>query len=153
MAYDIDRHSEEFRLNWERFVHACGAAEAEGRWDTAELGEMEGFCFNTVLGVILHLIITDGNVAEREVEILNRNFGFDYTVESLLEVYYSIGEEIEGNYLANAKETLGLLTRIDPQLADDFRSLLNLICVIAAESDEGVSETELEELRRLGEGL
>lgn len=153
MTYDIDRHSEEFRLNWERFVHACDAAEAEGRWDTDGLGEMEGYYFNTVLGVILHLIITDGNVAEREVEALNRNFGFDYTVESLLELYYSVGEQIEGNYLDNAKEALALLNRIDPAMADDFRDLLDLICTIVAESDEGVSETELDEFRKLAEGL
>ena len=153
MAYDIERSSERFRLKYEQFVRACEAAEAEGRWDTAERGGMEGCYFNIILGVLLHLIITDGNVAEREVESLNRNFGFDYTVESLLELYYSVGEEIEENYLANAEEGLSLLAGIDSALADDFRSLLALICEILAESDEGISEPELAALRKVAEKL
>ena len=153
MAYDIDRSSESFRQKYDRFARACEAAEAAGRWDTAERGGMEGYYFNTILGVLLHLIITDGNVAEREAETLNRNFGFDYTVESLLELYYSVGEEIEENYLANAEEGLSLLTGIDPALADDFRALLTLICEILAESDEGISEIELASLRKIAEKL
>ena len=153
MAYDTDRSSEEFRQKYEQFLRACGAAEAEGRWDTAERGGMEGYCFGILLGVLLHLIISDGNVAEREVEYLNRNFGFDYTVESLLEVYYSVGEEIEENYLENAKEGVALLEAADPALADGFRDLLGLICEILAESDEGISETELAELRTVAENL
>ena len=153
MARDIDRLTEEFRLNYDRFVHACDAAEAEGRWNTEELGEMEGTCFNAILGVLLHLIITDGNVAARETEVLNRAFGFDYTVESLLELYYSVGTEIEKNCLDNAKECLALLKGIDGDLAAEFVGLLNLICSIAAESDEGASEAELDAIRSLNESL
>ena len=149
----LNDYTEGFKLKYDQFVHACDAAEAEGLWDTREYGEMEGYCFSVLMGVILHVINVDGSVSAREAESLNRNFGFDYTVEDLVGLFYSVGEEVEGNYLENAKAGIALLRKLPGGIADDFIELLGLICNIAAASDEGVSEKELEELRRLNAEL
>ena len=101
----IQNYAEGFKVQYEQFVNSCDAAEEAGLWNLEEYGEMEGYYFNILMGIILHTISADGNVAEAEVEYLNTTFGFDYTVDSLLEVYYSVGRDIEQNYLENAKRS------------------------------------------------
>ncbi len=149
----ITASTDGFKLKYEQFLHACDAAEAEGLWNTEEYGQMEGYYFNILMGVILHVINADGNVAARETALLNESFGFEYTQEEVIDLYYTVGENIEGNYLDNARIGLTLLEGMNPELKEDYLELLNLICGIAAASDEGVNEAELRALRELRERI
>ena len=153
MDNNLGNYTDGFMLQYDAFVQSCDAAEAEGLWNTEEYGEMEGYYFNILMGVILHLIVVDGNIAESEVDYLNSSFGFEYTTDSLLEVYYSVGSDIEQNYLENAKNGLELLKGMNEEIAQKFRELLSLVCRIITESDADVREEELAELRDLEQQL
>ena len=149
MERNINDYTDGFRLKYEQFVNTSDAAEAEGLWDEAEYGEMEGYFFSIIMGVILHLIKADGTVDEEEVDYLNRNFGYSYTVGEVVDLYDSMGEEIERNWLENAKAGLELLRKMDEELAREYLELLSQICDIISISDREAEEAEVEELRRL----
>ena len=148
---ELEDRSAGFQAKYDGFVHSCDAAEADGRWDRAEYGEMEGYCFSALMGILLSLINADGNIGSRETEFLNRNFGFSYTVDDLIELYGYCGRDIEANSGENAREVMALLRETGGGLAEEFRDLVLLICDIIAESDDGVNEQEADMLRHLRE--
>ena len=153
MERNIDDYSDGFRLKYEQFVNSCDAAEAEGLWDEEEYGEMEGYFFSILMGVLLHLIKADGEAAEGEVDYLNRNFGFSYTVGEIRELFDGMGSEIDRNYLDNAKAGLKLLQEMGGDIAQEYLELMSLICNIITVSDCEADEAELEELRGLDRAI
>ena len=148
---ELARLTQDFRDRYAAFSDGCAAAERDSRWNTEEFGSMEGYAFAALSGAILSLIVSDGNVGERETEYLDENFGFDYTVDDLLELYGYAAKDILANAAENAKEALRLIRAADGGLAEDFRSLLFLACEIISESDDGVNEDEEAMIRQLRE--
>ncbi|MCR4907034.1 MAG: hypothetical protein K6A33_13270 [Clostridiales bacterium] len=138
----MEKKSEEFRALYDQFVNSCDAAEIAGKWDKEEYGEMEGYFFNTLMGILMNVINADGNIGAREAEVLNECFGFSYTVDELIELYGYCGKDLEANYAENAHIAMGLLGGIDEGLAERFRELVLTICGIVAESEDGVLESE-----------
>ena len=148
-----EERAAEFQAKYERFVNACDAAEAEGRWNREEYGDMEGYCFGALMGILLSLINADGNIGEGEAEFLNRSFGFSYTVDDLLALYGDLGREIEGGSAENAAAAMDLLRQSGEDVAEAFRDLALLACDIAGESEDGMLESELEMIRQLRESV
>ncbi|MCR5683578.1 MAG: hypothetical protein K6G29_14125 [Clostridiales bacterium] len=136
------RKCEEFRVLYDQFVNSCDAAETAGKWDKEEYGEMEGYFFNTLMGILMNVINADGNIGAREAEVLNDCFGFSYTVDELIELYGYCGKDLEANYADNARIAMDLLRGIDAALTEMFRELVLAICGIVAESEDGVLESE-----------
>ncbi len=132
----------EFRILYDQFVNSCDAAEIAGKWDKEEYGEMEGYFFGTLMGILMNVVNADGNIGAREAEVLNDCFGFTYTVDELIELYGYCGKDIEANYAENTRIAMELLRDIDVTLADRFRDLVLAICGIVAESEDGVLESE-----------
>ena len=104
---------------------------------------------NDLLSVILRLIAADGEVGKREVEYLNRNFGFHSTVEEVGAIYRDCCENLGDAFLQNFKNDLDTLCSINKKLFDAYRELLGLICQIIVESDWVVAEEELCEIEKL----
>ncbi len=138
----MEKACEEFRVLYDQFVNSCDAAEMAGKWDKEEYGEMEGYFFNTLMGILMNVINADGNIGAREAEVLNDCFGFSYTVDELIELYGYCGKDLEANYAENAKIAMALLNGIDEGLADRFRELVLAICNLVAETEDGVLESE-----------
>ena len=138
----MERKSDGFRVLYDQFVNSCDAAEEAGKWDKEEYGEMEGYFFNTLMGILMNVVNADGNIGEREAEALNENFGFSYTVDELIELYGYCGKDLEANYAENTRAAMELLCGIDEGLAERFRELVLTICEIVAESEDGVLESE-----------
>ena len=136
------RKCEEFRVLYDQFVNSCDAAETAGKWDMEEYGEMEGYFFNTLMGILMNVINADGNIGAREAEVLNDCFGFSYTVDELIELYGYCGKDLVANYADNARIAMDLLRGIDAALTERFRELVLAICGIVAESEDGVLESE-----------
>ena len=103
---------------------------------------MEGYFFNTLMGILMNVINADGNIGAREAEVLNDCFGFSYTVDELIELYGYCGKDLEANYADNARIAMDLLRGIDAALTERFRELVLAICGIVAESEDGVLESE-----------
>ena len=146
---NLDSLTEEFRKQYDDMAELCAAAERDGRWNTEVDGSMEGYAFAALSGAILSLIVSDGNVGERETDYLNRTFGFDYTVDDLLSLYRFSARDLRENAVSNMGDAVRTLRASDEKAAETFRSLLDLSCRIIAESDDGFLEEEAELIRQL----
>ena len=147
----IDKLTEEFKLKYEKFLIGCDAIEELEQWDKEENGEMEVFYQNDLVSVIIRLIAADGEISEKEIRYLNRNFGFEYTTEELIEVYKNCKEEVSHSFDGQFKNGITLMRSINEKLAAAYKELLDLICEIIIESDDLIAPEEIEETKKLKE--
>ena len=135
--------TEEFKGKYERFLIGCDALEELGLWDKGAHGEMDVYYENEMLGVILRFITADGNVSRREVEYLDRCFGFDYTADKLKELYANCEEEIAHIFDERFENGLGVMRALNEKLADAYKELLGIVCDIIIGSDGFVAPAEI----------
>ena len=140
---------ESFRLKYEAFLIGCDSVEELGLWDKETLGEMESFYANDLTSVIIRLIATDGEVTKKEVEYLNKAFGFTYTLEELAAIYNADEEELGHAFDENFENGITYMRKINAGLADAYKELLALICDIIIESDGVIAASEIAEVKRL----
>ena len=145
----LDTLTRQFRERYDGMTEICAAAEETGRWNRERDGSMEGFAFAALSGAILSLIVSDGNVGERETAYLNSAFGFDYTVDDLLDLFRFSASDLRGNAVQKVRDTVRALDKADPAAGAEFRALLKLACRIISESDDGVAEKEKALISRL----
>lgn len=141
--------TEEFKTKYERFLIGCEALEDLSLWHKEERGEMEAFYQNDLVSVILRLIAVDSEISEKEAEYLNENFGFEYTVDELTDIYKSCGDEISRSFDEQFENGITYMRSINEKLADAYKELLGLICDIIIESDDVISPEEIEEVKKL----
>lgn len=146
---NLDMYTESFKLKLEKFLLGCDAIEELGLWDKEQYGEMDVFYQNDLVSVIIRLIAADGVISGREVDYLNKNFGFSYSIAELRDVYQNCREEIGHSFDEAFENGITLMRSINEKLADAYKELLGLICDIIIESDGVVTETEQEEVKRL----
>lgn len=146
---DLHLLTESFKTKYESFITGCDAIELDEVWDKTEYGEMDVFCENELLSVILSLIIADGKISDEEVKYLNDNFGFSYTVDELKNVYLNCGEEIENYFESNFQAGYEKIKTINGKLAAAYKELFELICQIISESDGVLSEEEKQAIAEL----
>ncbi len=145
----IDRYTESFKMKYEAFLIGCDSIEEMGLWDKESHGEMDAFYSNDLTSVMIRLIAVDGAVTAREVDYLNKAFGFSYTVEELSEIYANCAEDIGQAFDENFENGITHMRRINTRLAEAYKELLALICRIIMESDGIVSAVETDEIKRL----
>ena len=99
--------------------------------------------------MILRVIVADGKISEKEVEYLNRNFAFDYTVESLAETYDNCRAAIGESFDVKFKNGVECMKNINVKLAALYSELLGTICDILIASDGEISPDEIQEAQRI----
>ena len=112
---------------------------------------MDVFYQNELVSVILRLIAADGEISDEETDYLNRNFGFEYSTEELIDIYESCEEEVSHSFDEQFENGITLMRSINEKLADAYKELLSLICNIIIESDEVIAPEEIEEAKKLKE--
>jgi len=138
-----------FKMKYESFLIGCDAIEEMDLWDKETLGEMDAFYSNDLTSIIIRLIAVDGKITSKEVEYLNETFGFEYTIEELIDVYDSCKDDIGQAFDENFENGITYMRKINAKLADAYKELLSLICEIIIESDGVISESEISEVKRL----
>ena len=146
---NIDVYTETFKLRLEQFIIGCDSLEESGLWNIEEYGEMDVFYSSDMTCIILRLIASDGRITEREVEYLNKNFGFEYDLPSLVELYESSYDSIGKQFDVNFEKGVDILKEINEKLANEYRTLLALACDIIIASDGIVASAEIAELNRV----
>lgn len=145
----IDKLTDEFKLKYERFWIGCDSLEEIDCWNKNEYGEMDVFYQNELISVILKLVVADGEISDAEVRYLNENFGFDYSVGELADIYENCREEIGDSFAERFAGGIAMMRSVNEKLADAYKELLNLICDIIIESDDVVAPEEIEEAKKL----
>lgn len=146
---NVDMYIESFKMKHELFITGCDSIEEMGLWDKETLGEMDAFYSNDLASIIIRLIAADGKITQKEVDYLNGTFGFEYTLDELIEVYNSCKDDIGHAFDENFENGITHMRKINPKLADAYKELLYLISEIIIESDGVVSESEIAEVKRL----
>ena len=146
---DSDRLTKKFRNLYERFLLGCDAIEEMGAWDKESFGGMGVFYETDLIGLILRLIVADGTISTKEVAYLNRNFGLDYTVTKLAEVYESCRETINGSFDEQFKNGITRMKEINGKLANAYAELVGIICDIVIAGDGDISPEERGEIQRI----
>ena len=139
---DYQAMAEAFKLQYEKFLTGCDALEAEGRWDTAALGEMEGYYFNDIMTVILHLISADGRFSEEEARFVADAFGFRYTAGELAQLYREQSDEIDRFFREEVPQGYRKMQALSPSLAEHYRDLLLQAGELAAQASDDVARDE-----------
>lgn len=145
----IDLLTEEFKSKYERFLIGCDAIEELDQWDKEAHGEMDVFYQNDLVSVILRLIAVDGEIGAKEVEYLNEIFGFDYSLDELVDVYESCKDNIDRSFDEIFENGVTVMRSINEKLANAYRELLELICDIIIASDENIAPEEMIEVGKL----
>lgn len=147
---NLEMNTESFKTKYEAFINGCDSIEDMGLWDKESFGEMEAFYSNDLISIIIRIIATDKSIEQKEVDYLNKTFGFDYTKEQLVEVYNSCYENIVSeSFDENFENGITYMRKINSKLADAYKELLYLVCKIIIESDGVVAETEVVEVEKL----
>lgn len=145
----VDVLTKGFKAKYESFLIGCGSVEELGGWDKEAFGEMDVFFENDLMGMILRLIATDGEICGKEVEYVNKNFGFNHTVESLKFAYENCQEMLEDSFDENFKKGYLRMEKINAKLAATYKDLLGTICDIVIASDDEIAPEEIEEAKRI----
>ena len=138
-----------FRLNYEKYLTACDAQELEGRWDTEADGEMDAWFANDLICAVIRLIAADGTVSPEEVDYLNEALGFSYTPEELRDVYRSAGDRIEYMFEREIPGSIAKLRKLEPGLAELYRTMMLQICDLIIGSDGHIAAKEREAAEHL----
>ena len=146
---NFEMYIDSFKMKHESFLTGCDSIEEMGLWDKEALGEMDAFYSNDLTSVIIRLIATDGKIAQKEVDFLNETFGFEYTLDELIDVYHSCKDDIGHAFDENFENGITYMRKINANLADAYKELLSLICEIIIESDGVIAESEIAEVKRL----
>ena len=144
----LERLTAGFQIQFEKFLIACDAAEAEGLWDAEANGEMEAWYTQDLTCIILKLAAADGSISAAEAKTVRDLFDFDYTSEELLEVFDTQREYLDRLVAEDVRADADRLAAIRPALADAYRELVALACEIVSESD-GLAQAESEFLTQL----
>lgn len=145
----IDVLTKGFKTKYESFLIGCDAIEEMGGWDKKTFGEMDVFYENDLLGLILRLIAADGEICGKEVEYVNKNFGFEQTAESLKAAYENCREMLGDSYDEKFKNGVSVMKKINTKLAAAYKELLTTVCDIIIASDGEIAPEEIEEAKRI----
>ena len=145
----LDALSDGFKLKYEKFLISCDMQENLDAWDKNEYGEMDVFFQNHLVVFILRLVVADGIISEKEVEYINKTFGFNYSKEALAEAYADCKEVLGGEYDVQLKRDLAELKSINENLALRYVDLVESICNIIIQSDGVIDQREMGEARKI----
>lgn len=149
----LDKLTEEFKFKYERYLTGCDALEEAGLWDTEELGQMEAYYQNDLMGVILRLIAADGKISDGETEYLNRAFGFTCTTQELRDFYAGCEDSFKRDFAEQLEAGYRLMRGKNEKLAEAYRELLDLACTILMVSDGAAGPEETAVLKKARDRL
>ena len=148
----LDINAASFQLGFEKFLIGCEATEAEsnGKWDRETYGEMQDYYASLMVSIILRTISADGWVSNKEVEYLNKLFGFDYNDGELEQVFESCKELIASeSFEEEIADSIRLMASFNEKLTQAYKNLLTLVCDIVAKSDGFVTDEEKAEISHI----
>lgn len=146
---ELQKKVDIFKMKYESFLIGCDSIEEMELWDKNSLGEMEAFYSNDMVSIIIRLLASDGKISQKEVEYLNKTFGFEYTCSELIDVYDNCKDEIDRSFDEDFENGITYMRKINTKLADAYKELLLLICEIVIQSDGFISSVEKTEVERL----
>lgn len=99
-------------------------AEASLDWDTESFGKLYVYYEDILISSVLALIVSDGDIHEKELNFLNNAFDLTYTLEDLKEAYQRRLHIIENILDEDPEDDVKHLAELDKDLAGDYKKIL-----------------------------
>lgn len=135
-----------FRFEWEKFLNGFDALEEENSWDKATYGEMEAYCENILVSVVMHFITVDGIITQSEIDTFNKDFDFDFEFDYVKSIYLSMQAEIK-KFIKNPEDALAVIEAVNEKLCQRFVAFLVDACEIIIKSDKRIAPQESADLQ------
>lgn len=130
-----------FKLEWEKFINGFDATEELTHWDKDTYGEMEAYCENLLISILMHFISADGVIKTEEVDTLNQIFGFNYDFEVVKAICLDMTPVLE-NIIQNPTEAVAVIKAANEKIASHFTEFLVAACEAIIESDAFIAPQE-----------
>ncbi len=130
-----------FRFEWEKFLNGFDAIEEENSWDKAAYGEMEAYCENILVSVMMHFITVDGIITQTEIDTLNKLFDFNFKFEYIKSIYKSMESEIV-KFIKNPEEILAVISAANENICRQYITFLVNACDLIIKSDKRIAPQE-----------
>lgn len=143
----------DFSEDFNAFLGSCNVLEESGAWDDLTLGPAAAYFEADLFNVMLQVMSADGVFERAEAEVLNAMFGTQYRPRQLSEIYHSTKPVVEDYLSGNDDDAISKLAKIDPNLAERYRSLLLEACRIVSLSDGETERSERMLIAQLREAL
>lgn len=131
----------DFSLRWEKFLNGFDSLEELGYWDKEANGEMDAYCENLLVSILMHFMAVDGTVKKEEVEKMNAIFGFDYGFLFVEQICKTMDDKL-AEFVDNPQTVFALVTQAQSKIAEALKELLVEACRVVIESDGVVAESE-----------
>lgn len=150
----LEEYAQAISLYYEDLVAKCDEAEASGKWDIDEMGDMEIYIENALLCTVIRIIAADGEFNPAEVDFLNKafynsGFGFDYSVNELMTTYRNAKETIDAMFEDGLDDDMELFRGVSDEIAELYKNLLINIAEIIINSDGEIDAREVAEAENL----
>lgn len=134
-----------FKFEWERFLNGFDSLEEIGKWDVDKYGEMDTFCENILVCILVKAIVADRDVTQVEVDAINDMFGFGLDLNTVSQMLNIMNSE-KNDILDDPKATFDLIKTANEKIYNEFKELVYAACQIVIESDGVVTSVETEKL-------
>ena len=135
----------DFKFEWERFLNGFDSLEETGKWDVEEYGEMETFCENILVCILVKAVFADREAAQEEVDAINDMFGFELDINAVSQILGIMDSE-KNDILDDPKATFDLIKTANEKIYNEFKELVCAACQIIIESDGLTASVETEKL-------
>ena len=136
---------EDFKFDWERFLNGFDSLEEIGKWDVDERGEMETFCENVLVCILVKAVFADREATQSEVDAINDMFGFELDLNTVSQILGIMDSE-KDDILDDPKATFDLIKTANEKIYNEFKELVCTACQIVMESDGIATSVEVEKL-------
>ena len=136
---------EDFKFEWERFLNGFDSLEETGKWDVDKHGEMETFCENILVCILVKAVFADREATQAEVDAINDMFGFELNLNIVSQILGIMDSE-KNDILDDPKATFDLIKTANEKIYNEFKELVCAACQIVMESDGIATSIEAEKL-------
>ena len=135
----------DFKFQWERFLNGFDSLEEIGKWDIDEHGEMETFCENILVCILVKAVFSDREVTQPEIDAINDMFGFKLDINTVSQIIGIMDSE-KNDILDDPKATFDLIKTANEKIYNEFKELVCAACQMVMESDGIATSVEVEKL-------
>ena len=136
-----------FKLMWELFLNGFDSLEETGNWDVEEYGEMESFCENVLVCILVKAVFADRKATQQEIDAINNMFGFELDIDTVSQILDIMDSE-ENDILDEPEKTFNLIKTANEGVYNEFKELVREACKIVIESDGIVTSVEIDKLNK-----
>ncbi len=137
-----------FKLCWELFINGFDSLEHVGSWDVEKYGEMEAYCENILICLLVKSVFADKSIQQDEIDAINDLFGLELTLSTVTQIYEIMESENE-DVIDNLSKSLEPIKQANINVYERFKDTITEACQTIIDSDGIVSDVEKNKVKEI----